>query len=147
MSKIRISEAEQMTGKSRATIYRDIENGRVSVEVDEKGIKVIDVAELQRFYGHLTMPDEKQSETKRDILKQDEKQITQSDNTDRLIETFREQVDLLKTQLEHAKERETLLLQMLATEQEKTKMLMLPTPRTKLGGWLQKLGIYKNETA
>lgn len=153
MSKIRISEAEQMTGKSRTTIYRDIDNGRVSAEVDEQGVKVIDVAELQRVYGNLTRQDETQSgtkvgqyETKCDNLKQDEKQIMDSDNTQMLIETLREQIALLKTQLEQATQRETLLLQMLANEQQKTKMLMLPAPKTKLGEWLQKLGIYKNET-
>ena len=65
---------------------------------------------------NLKVSDEKQSETKRDIFKQDEKQVTQSDNTDMLIETLQEHVALLKNQLEHATERETLLLQMLATE-------------------------------
>ena len=30
MSKVRISQTEQLVGKSRATIYRDIEKGLVS---------------------------------------------------------------------------------------------------------------------
>lgn len=137
MSKVRITQAEQMTGKSRATIYRDIDKGLVSADVDERGFKVIAVSELERYYGKLKTPVETQCESQVDEMKQDKTQVTTADESVLLVDVLRDQVSLLTSQLEKAAERETQLLQLLATEQEKTKLLMLPAPRPKFFGWIQ----------
>ena len=137
MSKVRITQAEQLVGKSRATIYRDIEKGLVSADVDERGFKVIEVSELERYYGKLKMPVETQCESQVDEMKQDETQVTTADESLLVVEVLRDQVSLLTSQLETAAERETQLLQLLVTEQEKTKLLMLPAPRPKFLGWIQ----------
>ena len=50
MSKLRVSEAIEMFDVSQSGIYRDMENGIISFEKDERGKKVIQIAELQRVY-------------------------------------------------------------------------------------------------
>lgn len=55
---IRPSKAAQLAGVARSTIYKDIEDGKLSASLDGKGRKVIDVAELERVYGALTTPDD-----------------------------------------------------------------------------------------
>ena len=46
MAQITISEAVGITGVSESTIRRDIKNGKVSSEKDDKGHRRIDTAEL-----------------------------------------------------------------------------------------------------
>ena len=85
-----ITQAEQLVGKSRATIYRDIEKGLVSADVDERGFKVIAVSELERFYGTLKMPVETHCESQVDKMEQDEKQVTTADDTLLVTEVLRD---------------------------------------------------------
>jgi hypothetical protein len=47
-----LGEASRVTGRNRATIYRDIKNGRLSANRTEKGGWEIDPAELNRVYPH-----------------------------------------------------------------------------------------------
>lgn len=143
MAKVRITQAEQLTGKSRATIYRDIEKGLVSADVDERGFKVIAVSELERFYGKLKMPVETHCESQVDAMEQDKKQVAAADEMLLVVEVLRDQVALLTTQLENAASRETQLLQLLSTEQEKTKLLMLPAPKPKVFGWFERVGFLR----
>lgn len=51
-SKVSVSVAAKMVGVSRATFYRHIDEKSISTEQDDKGNKVIDVAELVRVYGN-----------------------------------------------------------------------------------------------
>lgn len=159
MSKVRISHAAKLIGKSKHTLYRDIEKGLVSCEMDGRGFKVIDVSELERFYGPLATPDENERETVAD-----ETADPSLPDTPQRHETLdvggvpaREVIDLLKDQvagqqiqLEHATEqisqsaaREAELLQLLSAEQEKNKLLMLPAPRPKVFGWLERFGFFR----
>ena len=55
--KIGPSKAAQLARVARSTIYKDIEEGKLSAEQDGKGHKVIDVSELERVYGELSTPD------------------------------------------------------------------------------------------
>ncbi len=125
MSKLRVSKAVEMFEVSQSGIYRDMDNGTISFEKDERGKKVIDIAELQRVYQ----------------LREDgnspNHEVGTNGNTENgaVIAVLEEQVELLKEQLEDAKSREKemvtecqQLLEMLQTEQKKTEMLMLPPP-------------------
>lgn len=56
--KVRPSKAAQLARVARSTIYKDIEDGKLSAEQDGKGRKVIDVSELERVYGELTASDD-----------------------------------------------------------------------------------------
>lgn len=51
MAKLGIQEAAELSGKTKATIQRAMNSGRISFELDETGEKVIDMSELERVYG------------------------------------------------------------------------------------------------
>ena len=54
MPKLSISESARRAGVARSTLYEYyIKPGKISVEVDGRGNKVIDVAELLRVFGEL----------------------------------------------------------------------------------------------
>lgn len=118
MAKIPISEAVRMTGVSESTIRCDIRSGKLSSEKDEKGYRCIDTAELDRAYGNLTPPPERQ--------------MTEHDSQ-KVIAILENQVADLQKQLELSNYRETVLideksklLDLLSAEKEKKKILMPP---------------------
>ncbi len=51
MAKVAILKAADLSGKSKATIMRAMNSGRLSFELDDAGEKVIDTSELERVYG------------------------------------------------------------------------------------------------
>ena len=53
MSKLSASEALELISVSKTTLYSDMEKGVVSYDLDAKGRKRVDIAELQRVYGPL----------------------------------------------------------------------------------------------
>ena len=57
MSKVSISEASRLTNKTRKTIYKYIQDGLLTVSMDTKGKKVIDISELIRVFGEIEMPE------------------------------------------------------------------------------------------
>lgn len=50
---VKLQRAAELTGKSRSTIHRAMEKGRVSYTTDEDAERVIDTAELERVFGLL----------------------------------------------------------------------------------------------
>lgn len=52
---VSISEAARMVRRGRATLYRDIDRGRLHKAVAPTGESVLDTAELIRVYGQLFM--------------------------------------------------------------------------------------------
>jgi hypothetical protein len=127
-SKYSISAVNRITGKSRTTIAKHVQQGKLSYEVDEAGNKLIDAAELIRVYGA-------ECDFDREERKQDESQSSRSEagigthhdqkhlqeQLDREItertrerEQFRQQVEHLQEALTRAQEglnRTTLLLE------------------------------------
>jgi DNA-directed RNA polymerase specialized sigma54-like protein len=55
MAKLNITQAAHAVGKHRSTLQRNIKEGKLSVEKDGLGNPVIDVAELQRVFGHVAI--------------------------------------------------------------------------------------------
>lgn len=53
-----VAEAAVRVGKSRQTLFDKIKRGQLSATVNGDGIKVIDVSELLRVFGHLLSDDE-----------------------------------------------------------------------------------------
>lgn len=51
MPKVGPQRAAEMTGRSKSTIQRAMNAGKLSYEVDESGHRVIDVSELERVFG------------------------------------------------------------------------------------------------
>ena len=115
MSKISITEALKLVDVSKTTLYRDVKENRLSSTTDAKGKKVIDIAELERFYGQLQSPSVNGAGHNGTV-----------DESPAVIAVLEDQVAVLKSQLECEREEKLKLLDMLAMEQEKTKLLMLP---------------------
>lgn len=130
MSKVSVIEATKLTGTSKTTIYSDMEKGILSFELDLKGRKRVDVAELQRVYGLKQQPNGNPH-------KQNGKPVTETVGHHGIPEnTESETVALLKSHIEHletevtvAREREKNLMELLKREQEQTHQLMLPAPK------------------
>jgi len=51
MAKVGAQRAGELTGKSKSTIQRAMNNGKISFELDSNGRRVIDVSELERCFG------------------------------------------------------------------------------------------------
>ena len=154
MSKISIADALKLVNVSKTTLYRDLKENKLSSTTDAKGKKVIDTAELERFYGQLKSPSVNgagnNGNSQSDPTEQngtDGKPETNNlehnatvDGNPAVIAVLEDQVAVLKSQLECEREEKVKLLDMLAMEQEKTKLLMLPqaeaAPVQKKGSWL-----------
>ncbi|MNZ85963.1 hypothetical protein D3C78_1047710 [compost metagenome] len=48
-----LAQAIQLTGRSRRSLYRDMDAGRVSYRVRDDGRRELETSELIRAYGHL----------------------------------------------------------------------------------------------
>ena len=142
MSKISIAEALKLVDVSKTTLYRDLKENKLSSTTDAKGKKVIDTAELERFYGQLNSPsvngagnngNSQSDPTEQTVThgKQESDNLEHNGTVDSppaVIAVLEDQVALLKSQLECERQEKVKLLDMLAMEQEKTKLLMLPKP-------------------
>ena len=51
MAKVGAQRAAELTGKSKSTIQRAMNSGKLSYELDQNGRRVIDVSELERCFG------------------------------------------------------------------------------------------------
>ena len=58
MPKLSVTEAEKLVPVKKSTIYADMDTGKLSFEVNARGNKVIDPAELDRVYGLVKMPEQ-----------------------------------------------------------------------------------------
>lgn len=51
MAKVGAQRAAELTGKSKSTIQRAMNSGKISYELDQNGRRTIDVSELERAFG------------------------------------------------------------------------------------------------
>lgn len=51
MAKVGAQRAAVLTGKSKSTVQRAMNSGKLSYELDQNGRRVIDVSELERVFG------------------------------------------------------------------------------------------------
>ena len=154
MSKISIAEALKLVDVSKTTLYRDLKENKLSSTTDAKGKKVIDTAELERFYGQLKSPSvngagnngnsqsdpTEQKGTDGNPASDNSEHNGTVDGSPAVVAVLEDQVALLTSQLECERQEKLKLLDMLAMEQEKTKLLMLPqaeaAPVKKKRRWL-----------
>lgn len=154
-----LAEAVKLVDVSQTTLYRDMKKGKFSTEKDARGKKIVDIVELQRVYGEVHNP-ESQAENngnsqkeamsnngnakKEVVVNNGNQENGKVDDTNvAVIALLEKQVEQLEEQLENAKERESKmteqnqqLMDMLSTEQEKTRLLMLPPPPEAKGSFL-----------
>ena len=122
--KITIAEAAKLTGKSVPTLHRHTNNGKFSYSKNEKGEKVVDIAELERYYGTLkTLESDNQENT--DLLA---KRELDNQNLQQENDNLKKETDNLKSQLIDASEREQRLFDLTDRLQKQNEMLMLAPP-------------------
>jgi hypothetical protein len=143
---ITLGEAEKIVPVARSTFRKYAKQGKFSTSTNGRGLQIVQVAELERFFdGNLkSLPNENgngngqpethnpsdidhngQSET---AEKDQNGQVETPAHTQEIIELLKSQLQDTKAELTDAKDRETKLLSMLETEQEKTRLLMLAPP-------------------
>ena len=99
MSKVTVSVASRLTGKSRETINTACIDGKLSSSKNEQGVRVIDVSELARLYPLV--------KTMEEITKSEP--VNESQVPSDLPSNLREQVAVLKVQLQSTeKERDMI---------------------------------------
>lgn len=101
--RMNINQAAKAVGVARSTLYRDIQEGKVSVGKDGRGKPYVDVSELERAYGGVTLSDTSESVL---IGQTDTQQKNRKDNTlQRETDLLREQIELLKSERDDLRRR------------------------------------------
>ena len=162
MARLTIKEAVAIAPVSESTLRRDIKSGKVSSEKDDRGRRRIDTAELARAYGQLTHSTQSNDTEMNAVDTPNNGTVNVNDTPDthiektKIVALLENQIADLKAELERATDREnmlitekTKLLDMLSTEQEKTRLeqeksrlLMLPETsekNRKTSNWLLRL--------
>ena len=136
--KMNLSQAARAVGKSRKTLYRHIDKGKLSSEKDDLGNHVIDVAELQRVYKEVdphatdsptdtpkdkkqvdTPPAHAQSDLEINVLK------LENDHLKEQLKIERERLSEKDKRLEVAEQREKDFIEIIKTQ---TRQLEAPKP-------------------
>lgn len=101
--RMNINQAAKAVGVARSTLYRDIQEGKVSVGKDGRGKPYVDVAELERAYGSVTLSDT--SET----VANGQAGTHQKDKKDSALQRehglLREQIELLRSERDDLRRR------------------------------------------
>ena len=164
MARLTIKEAVAIAPVSESTLRRDIKSGKVSSEKDDRGRRRIDSAELARVYGQLRQSTQSTDTEMNAVDTSNDPPVNVNDTPDapsddpKVVALLENQIADLRSQLEQSTERETALitersklLDMLSTEQEKTRLeqeksrlLMLPASETRTvperkPNWVQRL--------
>lgn len=88
-----VAEAAVRVDKSRQTLFDKIKKGQLSATVNPDGIKVIDVSELLRVFGHLLSDDE---------LRKNQANKAGQPTSSSLTSTLQLELELAKLRLSHA---------------------------------------------
>ena len=103
-TRLSISKAAKLAGKSRQTLYDDRDNGKLSVGRNDKGQPYIEVAELERVYGKLDIKTVSTTDKSRQV------HTPQKDSQDSAlqveVDTLREQISRIDQM--HERERAVL---------------------------------------
>lgn len=101
--RMNINQAAKAVGVARSTLYRDIQEGKVSVGKDARGKPYVDVSELERAYGSVTLSDTSESVS---AGQAETPQKDKKDNTlQREHDLLREQIELLKSERDDLRRR------------------------------------------
>lgn len=100
MAKVGAQRAAELTGKSKSTIQRAMNSGKISFEIDNNGRRVIDVSELDRAFGL------KPSETGGKSVEQELEKASSMIEMERMkmrIKMLESQLETAETQIEDLK--------------------------------------------
>ena len=125
MKKLSTAEAVKVIPVSESTLRRDLKSGKLSFTTDKNNRKQIDVSELERVYGQLTISENQKNGT----------------DSEKVVILLEGQVQDLKAQLEIATTEKTKLLDLLSAEKAEKRALMPPADEKpqKSPNWLLRL--------
>ena len=125
MQKLSTAEAVKVIPVSESTLRRDLKSGKLSFTTDKNNRKQIDVSELERVYGQLTISENQKNGT----------------DSEKVVSLLEGQVQDLKAQLEIATTEKTKLLDLLTAEKDEKRALMPPVDEKpqKSPNWLLRL--------
>ena len=136
MSNLSVTQAVKAGYASQATIYRDMEKGKVSYTRNGKNRRLIDVSELVRVYGEpKASPD-----TEREIENSDNLSERESGN-EKIITILEKQVQDLQDQVRDERIEKAKLLELADRLQKQNEVLMLPKPKKTFPNVLSYFGI------
>ena len=115
MQKLSTAEAVKVIPVSESTLRRDLKSGKVSFTTDKNNRKQIDVSELERVYGKLTISENQKNGT----------------DSEKVVSLLEGQVQDLKAQLDTATEEKAELLKLLSAEKAEKRALMPPPAEDK----------------
>ncbi|MDT3309704.1 hypothetical protein [Shewanella vaxholmensis] len=81
MAKLNLSQAAKIVGRNRTTLWRHINNGKLSIERDRDGNPLVDTSELLRVYGEMKLDA---------TLEQEEKHHNETPSYDELFQLVQE---------------------------------------------------------
>lgn len=109
MAKVGAQRAAELTGRSKSTIQRAMNNGKLSYEVDGNGRRVIDVSELDRALGLRQASSGNGFDN--DAVEQELEKASAMLETERLkmrIKMLEEQLDMAQNQIADLKDQRDL---------------------------------------
>ena len=128
MAELNLTQAAKAAGIARGTLYKHIQEGKISCQLDDKGKRVIDTSELMRVYGDI-----KQPETTHERLEERPIEHKETQEETEVTQVLRERIGDLEKQVEDLRQdkeisskRESELLDILKQQQ----ILLLPPGNT-----------------
>lgn len=103
MAKVGAQRAAELTGKSKSTIQRAMNSGKLSFEKNANGTKVIDVSELERVFGLAPQQDETKVSASVEVELKRAAEMIESERNKMRVKMLEEQVNSLETQLSDMK--------------------------------------------
>lgn len=108
MAKVGAQRAAELTGRSKSTIQRAMNAGKLSFEVDRNGRRVIDVSELDRAFGLLPQgggagPVERVNDEAVEAELKRTAEMFEAERMKMRIKMLEDQLDMTREQLEDVK--------------------------------------------
>ena len=132
MAKLNLTQAAKAAGIARGTLYKHIDEGKISCQLDDKGKRVIDTSELMRVYGEINQPEklDERSEERPIERKETQEETEITEVLRERISDLEKQVEDLRQDKEASNKRESELLDILKQQQT----LLLPPGDTEQAG-------------
>ena len=125
MTRVSISEAARLTGKSRTTLHRLIKTGELSTCSGERNAKMVDISELLRVFGPFDQP--KNEHLTRQVPEQ--RDTAPADQSEHVIRQLKQQIEHLNILiLSKDSHIDSLKQAMLLLENHQAKLTEPPAP-------------------
>ena len=103
MAKVGAQRAAELTGKSKSTIQRSMNSGKLSYEVDVNNRRIIDVSELERVFGLKSSSPEKTSSPSVEQELEKASQMIEMERMKMRIKMLEEQLEVATNTIEDMK--------------------------------------------